>query len=118
MQDAREAARRRRLGGGVEEEVDDPAVEGGALADLDGEEERGLALVDALERVEVTRLPLREARQLVAELEQQLELEVVARRAEVVGDLGQGRGQRGVAHRGQRSMGTRTELPHSVHEPS
>ena len=53
MEDAREAAGRRRLRGRVEEEADDARVERRAVSDLDREEERGLALVDAFELVDV-----------------------------------------------------------------
>ena len=49
MEDAREATGRRRLGRRVEEDVHDPLVERATVADLDGEEERGLALVDAFD---------------------------------------------------------------------
>ncbi len=57
---------------GVEEEVDVALLERGALVDLDGEEERRLALVDALELVEVAGIPFGQAGKLVTELEQQL----------------------------------------------
>ena len=124
VQDAGEAAGRRGLGRSVEEEVHVALLERRALVDLDGQEERRLALVDALELVEVTGIPLGQRGQLVTELEEQRELEVVARRAEVVGDLGE-RARQGVSfarcgagHRTHLSIGTRTALPHSVHEPS
>lgn len=66
--------------------------------------------------------------QLVRELEQELQAVLLAQGEEVVADLGEGGGEwcvGAVVHRfgtvpgsDPCTMGTRTALPHSVHEPS
>ena len=68
-----------------------------------------------------TGIPLRQLGQLLTELEQELEPFRHRQFREVLGDLRQGRGQVGGLDRGHLvylSTGTRTALPHSVHEPS
>ena len=87
--------------------------------------ERYAGHLDHLERVDECQSPLF----LTVEVDEgasleQRELEVVARRTEVVGDLGERARQGSLAraggprHRTHLSIGTRTALPHSVHEPS
>jgi hypothetical protein len=111
VQDAGEAASRRRFRGRVEEQVN-----GVVLADLDGKEQRGLAFRYRLEQVVVVGVALRQAGQVRGELQQQLQPVLAAHGGEVVDDLLQpGTGGHGLS---PRVIGTRTLFPHSVHDPS
>ena len=93
MQDAGEPAGGRGLGGARRRTGGRPRPRRRGRLDLDREEERRLALVDLLELVQVPGVPLGQARQLVAELQQQLQPVGAARPREVLGDLGQGAGR-------------------------
>ena len=62
---------------------------------------------------------LREGRQIIGELQQELEPLLAGQRGEVVDDLRQARVERAGGHGVlPRLIGTRTLLPHSVQEPS
>src|SRR5579875_673254 len=114
VQDAREAARGRRLPRRVEEQVHRPVV-----IYLDGQEERRLALRDLLQQLAVAGVPRRQRRQLVGEFQEELQPLLAGKRAEIVGDLLQARVEHGRRHGfSPRVTGTRTEFPHSVHDPS
>ena len=92
--------------------------------DLHGQEQRRLALRDRLHPVPVLGVAFGQGRQVLGELQQQLQAVLVRHVAEVVDDLLQPGVQRGAAYRlgghglVPRVIGTRTLLPHSVHEPS
>ena len=131
VQDAGEAAGRRRGRWGVEEQVHDRSRRRRRRLDLDGQEQRRLALLDLLHQLGVPGVPLGQRRQPVAELQQQLQ--PVGRRHRRgsprrsrpapagSGGLASRRPTRshGLAPVGPpASIGTRTLLPHSVHEPS
>jgi hypothetical protein len=92
--------------------------------DLDRQEQRRLALVHLLHRLRGVGVALRQLGQLLGELEQQLQAVLHPDAREVLHQLGELRGEgrlRG-AHADPRSepctIGTRTELPHSVQLPS
>ena len=82
MQDAGEAAGGRRLGRRVEEQV-----HGLVRLHLDGQEQRRLALRDLLQQVATLGVALRQGRQLLGELQQQLQPVLVRHGGEIVGDL-------------------------------
>ena len=124
VQDGGEAAGGRRLGRSVEVQVHLLV-----RLDLNRQEQRRLALRDRLHPVPVPGVALRQGRQVLGELQQQLQPVLVRQAAEIVGDLLQPGIQRGAAGRlrvhgrlghglSPRVIGTRTLLPHSVHEPS
>ena len=108
MNDAREPLRRRCLVGRREIEPDDIAV-----FDLGLDKQGCLALVHALELLALEAGG--EIRQVVGVLEQQVEALGAVDLLKLADDLGQTRRQ--FAHAGF-SIGTRTALPHSTHEPS
>ncbi len=89
------------------------------VVDLDGEEQRRLALVHLLHGARGVGVALRQLRELLGELEEQLEPLLRRDVGEVVHQL---RELRRKAHTEPRSLpcaiGTRTELPHSVQLPS
>ena len=116
MHDAGEPPGRRRLARHVDEEVNETVI-----ADFGAHEQRRLALGDWLEALGVLEQPRREGRNLLRILEE--ELQPVARRRgrEQLDDLGQRRRKHLDRHESgssSRSIGTRTLLPHSVHDPS
>src|SRR6266536_241175 len=116
VQDACEAAGGRCLPRRVKEEVNDAVV-----VNLDRHEQRCLALRYLLQQVLVPGVPGGQRRQLLGELQQQLQPFFVRDRAEVPGDLLQPgiEGARAGGHGfSPRRMGARTEFPHSVHDPS
>ena len=111
-QDRCEPAGGGRLGGSAEEKPDLVAVRG-----VDVQEQRRLALGHRLH------CRLREfcgqLRQLVGELQQQLELVLAVHVTELGDHLGQRcRHAHAAPGSSPTAMGTRTVLPHSVHEPS
>ncbi len=98
---------------GVEEQV-----RGAVVAHLDRQEQRRLALRHRLQQVAVLRVAGRERRQLVGELQQQLQLLLARDRGELVDDVLQPGVERGGHGLSPWVMGTRTLLPHSVQDPS
>ncbi len=99
---------------GVEEQVNRAAV-----VHLDGQEQRRLALGRSLKQVAVPGVASGRGWQFLGELKQHLQPLVARDRAEVPGDLLQARIERAGRHGfSPRVMGTRTVLPHSVHDPS
>ena len=92
------------------------------IVHLDHEEQRRLALLDPLEQLGVSGVPRGQLGKTIAEVEQQGEPVTSRQGCEVLGDLIQGRRKRNGSlargHVAPTSMGTRTALPHSVHEPS
>lgn len=115
MQDRCESAGGRGLGGRAEVQ---PHVL--PVGRIDRQEQRRLTFGDRLHRrfLELGR----DRREFPAELEQQLQLVLALDGGEIVDDLGEGSGQ---GHRAGTSpgsspltIGTRTALPHSVHDPS
>ncbi len=96
----------------LEEEANESIV-----VDLDGEEQWCLALVHLLELLGSVQVTRRQRREVVAELEQQLQTVLGLQGVEVLGQLSH-RGGQVTFHCVPLSMGTRTELPHSVQEPS
>ena len=62
------------------------------VVDLDEDEDRGLALRDPLEQLGVAVVALRQLRQLLRELQQQLQPVGLGELEEVVADLGEARG--------------------------
>jgi uncharacterized protein YecE (DUF72 family) len=114
LQDGGEAPGRGRLRRRVEEQV-----HGLVRRDLDGQEQRGLALRHRLEQVVPLGVPRGQRGQFLRELEQQLQPVLVRHRVEVVDDLLQPGVQRGGGHGlSPRVIGTRTLFPHSVQDPS
>ena len=86
---------------------------------LGGQEERGLAFRHRLEQIVLLGVAGRERRQLLGELQQQLQPVLAHDGVEVVGYPLQPGIQRGSGHGlSPRVMGTRTLFPHSVHDPS
>lgn len=96
----------------LEEEANEPII-----VDLDGEEQGCLALVHLLELFGSVEVTLRQGREVVAEFEQQLQTVLGLQGVEVLGQLCHRSGQVAL-HWVPLSMGARTELPHSVQEPS
>jgi len=114
VQNAREAAGGRRLQGRVEEQVNRRV-----RFYLGRQEERGLAFRHRLEQIVPLGVVRRERRQLLGELQQQLQPVLGHDGVEVVGYLLQPGIQGGSGHGlSPRVMGTRTLFPHSVHDPS
>ena len=83
------------------------------------EEQRRLAFRHGLQQIALRREAVGQGRQLVRELQQQLQPFGVRDGTELVGDLLQpgmeGNGRHGFS---PRVMGTPTLFPHSVHDPS
>ena len=101
-------------GGRVEEQV-----HGRVGFDLDGQEQRRLAFRHRLEQVVMLGVAVGQGGQLLGELQQQLQPLLARHGVEVVDDLLQPGIERGGGHGlSPRVMGTRTLLPHSVHDPS
>jgi hypothetical protein len=101
-------------GGDVEEQAN-----GAVLIHLGSQEERRLALRHLLEQVAVLGVPGGQGRQVLRELQQQLQRLRAGDGAEVPGDLLQAGIERAGRHGfSPRVMGTRTVFPHSVHDPS
>ncbi|KFC52191.1 hypothetical protein GY12_08260 [Micrococcus luteus] len=86
-----EAARGGCLRGSGDEEAH-RGLRAGLTLELDGQEQRGLTLHDLLHLGLVAVVAFRQRRQLVRELQQQLELLGIGHPGEVVDDLGQGGG--------------------------
>ncbi len=82
VQDGGEAAGGRRFGRGLEEQV-----HGRVRLDLDGQEKRRLAFGHGLEQVTVLGVALGQGRQVLGELQQQLQPVLVRHGGEVVDDL-------------------------------
>ena len=115
VEDSGEPAGGRGLGGRIGVDADH------SVRHFGGHEQRRLALRNRLEPLGVRRDPFRQRRQRVGVLEEHLEPVAWRCGGEVLDDLGEGRWQRAVAHVAgstSRSIGIRTALPHSVHEPS
>ena len=87
------------------------------VLDLDGEEQRRLALVDLLHRVGRVGVALRSVGQLLRELEQQLQPFLGPTSAKSSTSSASGAGRVTPAHCPW-TIGTRTVLPHSVQLPS
>src|SRR5215470_15290144 len=114
MENAGETAGRGRLRGRVEEEMN-----GAFGVDLNGEEQRRLALRHRLEQVMMVGKAGRQGRQVMRELQEELQPVTIRKGNEVLGYLLQPRIKRFGGHGfSPRLMGTRTLLPHSVHDPS
>src|SRR5215472_15529653 len=114
MENARETTGRGGLRGRVEEEMN-----GAFRVDLNGEEQRRLALRHRLEQVRMVREAGRQGRQVAGELQKELQPVTIRKGYEVLGYLLQLRIKRFGGHGfSPRLMGTRTLLPHSVHDPS
>ena len=113
MQDGGEATGGRGLGRRIEVQVDRFIG-----FDLHGQEQRRLALRYRLHPVPVPGVALRQGRQVLGELQQQLQPVLVRHVVEVVDDLLQPRIERAGHGLVPRVIGTRTLFPHSVHEPS
>jgi putative spermidine/putrescine transport system permease protein len=116
VQDGREAAGGRRLGGRVEEQADDVV-----RFDLDRQEQRRLAFRHRFQHAVLLGVAGRQRGQLLGELQQQLEPVLGRDVVEVLDDLLQPGVQRhGLSGHGlsPRVMGARTLFPHSVQDPS
>ena len=119
VQDGGETAGGRGFGRRLEEQVHRVV-----RPDFHRQEQRRLALGHGLEQVAVRGVALGQGRQLLGELQQQLQPVPVRHVVEVVGDLLQPGMQGGAAcglcghGLSPRVIGTRTLFPHSVHDPS
>ncbi len=116
VEDPREATSRGSLGRRIDEEMH-PTV----VVDLGRDEERRLTLGDRLEALRMLPEAIGQRRQGLGELEQHLETVTRRSAGEVLDDLAELRRQSVGGHAesvASRSIGMRTEFPHSVHEPS
>ena len=84
-------------------------MHGAVVVHLDREEERRLAFRDLFQQLPVAGVALGERRQVIGELQQELEPLLAGQRGEVVGDLRQARVERARGHGvPPRLIGTRT----------